>query len=189
MGVSGFKIKARTKGFRANNTEWFLEEIGPVSITDALGDARVTFLPGFPADFQGGQFIILISDDVRKTYNGASVVNSLSATAFTASDISYVSDQTGILYRTTFPVDILWDSDTPLDILREIQVQFDVVPSSELSLPIISITLDGINFIPINNGNTIHGVATFTFFVKADSKLNFIASEEIENMGCIVSSG
>lgn len=59
-------------------------------------------------------------------------------------------------------------ADTPDNFLREVHVQFDTINSVR-----IEITLDGVNYMAINNGNTLLGLGTFTFFVVKGTVLNF----------------
>lgn len=50
--------------------------------------------------------------------------------------------------------------EAPNDFLQEIQVQLTTAAAA-----VIEITLDGTNFVPINNGQQIFGLATFTFLI------------------------
>lgn len=66
-----------------------------------------------------------------------------------------------------FPSDITFE-DTPEDVARAVQVQIQTA-----SAAIIEVTLDGTNFVPINNEVALSGLGTFTMLVEKDSLLNF----------------
>jgi len=58
---------------------------------------------------------------------------------------------------------------TPPNTMREIQIQFTTNTAG-----ILSVTFNGTNFFPINNGDTIVGLSTFTIFVDDSTLLNFV---------------
>ncbi len=66
-----------------------------------------------------------------------------------------------------FASDILF-ADTPAGVTRAIQVQILTASAAQLE-----VTLDGTNFVPINNQVALSGLGTFTMLVDKDTLLNF----------------
>ena len=66
-------------------------------------------------------------------------------------------------------IDFSADDQTPANFEREIQVQLSSATASN-----VQITLDGgVTWLDINNGDTLVGLATFTFLVDNATLLNF----------------
>ena len=70
-----------------------------------------------------------------------------------------------------FPSDLTFE-DTPLNVERTVQVQIQTASAS-----VLEITLDGTNFVPINNMVALAGLGTFTMLVAKDTLLNFRNSD------------
>lgn len=66
-----------------------------------------------------------------------------------------------------FPSDVTFE-DTPEDVTRAVQVQIQTGSAS-----ILEVTLNGTDFVPINNEIALSGLGTFTMLVSKDSLLNF----------------
>ncbi len=66
-----------------------------------------------------------------------------------------------------FPADLAF-ADTPEGVTRAIQVQIQTASAAQLE-----VTLDGTNFVPINNQVSLSGLGTFTMLVDKDTLLNF----------------
>lgn len=66
-----------------------------------------------------------------------------------------------------FPSDLTFE-DTPIGLTRAIQVQIETASAATLE-----VTLDGTNFVPLNNEIPLSGLGTFTMLVGKDSLLNF----------------
>lgn len=69
--------------------------------------------------------------------------------------------------------------DTPENVERTIQVQIQTASAATLE-----ITLDGTNFVPINNMVALSGLGTFTMLVEKATLLNF---RNIDVAGLVVS--
>lgn len=69
--------------------------------------------------------------------------------------------------------------DTPENVERTIQVQIQTASAATLE-----ITLDGTNFVPINNMVALSGLGTFTMLVEKTTLLNF---RNIDVAGLVVS--
>lgn len=66
-----------------------------------------------------------------------------------------------------FPSDLTFE-DTPENFTRAVQVEIQTASAASLE-----VTLDGTNFVPINNEVPLSGLGTFTMLVQKDSLLNF----------------
>jgi len=66
-----------------------------------------------------------------------------------------------------FPSDITFE-DTPETVTRAVQVQIQTGSAAT-----IEVTLNGTDFVPINNEVPLSGLGTFTMLVSKDSLLNF----------------
>ncbi len=66
-----------------------------------------------------------------------------------------------------FPTDVTFE-DTPDGVTRAVQVQIQTGSAATLE-----VTLDGTNFVPINNEVALSGLGTFTMLVSKDTLLNF----------------
>jgi hypothetical protein len=66
-----------------------------------------------------------------------------------------------------FPSDLTFE-DTPENVERTVQIQIQTASAATLE-----ITLDGTNFVAINNEVPLSGLGTFTMLVEKDTLLNF----------------
>ena len=162
MAVSGFPIKASSIGTRVKLEPWLQSVRGTyTAVIDLAGKAKLT-VSDSSAVSVGDDIWITDASQVDKFGIVTDIPDGTSITT----DITFVADQSGtfaIVENSEF-------EDTPAGLLREAHVQFD---TSGITTVNMEITFDGINYMLLNNAQTLVGLATFTFFVVKDSKLNF----------------
>lgn len=179
MGVSGFPIKGTVQDSRRELEPWFNSGEGTfTAVTDDSGNAVLT-VASHNVDI--GDTISLASTGAN--YQGT--VGNVTATTSTTitTDIVFNGDDAGFFFideSLTFP-------DTPINLLREVHVQFDTKSSVTLQ-----VTLDALNYMDLNNNQTLVGLATFTMFVVKDARLNFRITgtdpNTSQNIGVVVTS-
>lgn len=168
MGVSGFPIKAEGSNSAAAQEEpWLSNARGTYNtISNISSKAQFhinSFATGNIDDIIVGQSFFVNSASYPNSYGVITAVNYNNNRVTT--DIDFNGSESG---DWVYGNNCLFNVDTPEDILREVHVQFDTG-----SAVIVELTFDGINFMPINNNQTIFGLQTFTIFVTKETKLNF----------------
>jgi len=181
MAVNGYPIKAQVSGTFEQNEPWFHSVKGTFSgwVTDG-GFAKFTLndASGLEVDQE-----IWIQTTSKATYpDDLTTITAIDGNDVTTALVFAGTTETGFW---TQPENITWDEDTPEDFLRQIHVQFDTVTDL-----IIGVTLDGINYVSINNDETIKGLATFTLFVQKGSLLNFqyFTATADQDINCVVTT-
>ncbi len=160
MAVSGFPIKKSAKGTRTTGQKWLssLEGAYGKIVNNGSNFNRFEQITGtFPE--VGDQITVS-----GTTVNGIQTVTSVTSIDF-VTGTTFTADSVGGFF---IPEDLEFE-DTPEGLLREVHVQFDTTGTAST----VEITFDGTNFMVINNNQTLIGLATFTFFVVKDTKLNF----------------
>ena len=136
------------------------------SVSDNDGKAQLGTGP--PYDISVGDVLQLFGG-VYNTFN-ATVISVESPLLFTV-DLAFNGNDSGFFLVNDF---VTFEED-PENLLSEIQVQ--ILTSDET---IVSVTFDGgANYIPLNDNLSIHGLSTFTFYVKKESVVNFTSSESV----------
>ena len=192
MGVSGFPIKASVVGARATDDPWFARTINFISITD-LGGGQVEITTDEPHGLSiSNPFAVYTPDDEGTDYNARSTVTSVESTTVIRAPLIFSSNVGGVFTDLTTAEDITWDEDTPANLLREIHFQLTIQQTADNDQgSIIDVTIDGVNFNPINNGDVVVGLADFSIFVTKTSLLNIQAGTAAVSilMECIISAG
>lgn len=168
--VSGFKIIAEElKTFTNTGRIVFSGASGTyVSVADDSGDAVFTTPTAHPLKVGD---VIQIDGTVYENIFAATVTAVPTSTTFTAG-ITFINTDVGAFLINEF---ITFDDFVPPDFMQEIQVEFGTSAATKLS-----VTLDGgANYVLLKNDETITGLATFTFFVKKDSVVNFVVGSAV----------
>jgi len=179
--VAGFQIKAQREDVVIDaNVPWFTNAgASYTAYTDGITDTTFTSA-GHP--FIVGDIVSIFSTTGTSINLDFGNVISITTDTFTISQAVGAPDgggNTGDVFRHA---SITWDESTPAPpfagsegFLREIHIQFSTSASV-----VVSVTFDdGNTFVPLNNNAGIFGLATFTMFVKSDTKLNFKSSGNV----------
>ena len=164
MGTSGFPILAERTGVAFQGGLLFKDFEGTYSgVITAAGLAEFTVADNF--DVAVGDTIFVNGPNYPFKYGK---VLGVTGTTIITTDIVFTADDTGIWESSS---NVLWTEDTPPNTLKEIHLQ--ILTSESV---VISVTLDGRDFFPLNNNGQLFGLSTITMFVGANTELNFVVS-------------
>ena len=180
MAISGFGIKAQTSGTFTAEIPWFqgAESGSFTAATDDGGIAVFTLDDATGLSVGDGIYV----DGTPNYLNQTGIITAINGLNVTT-NILFNGADTGTWIQLQV---INFSSDTPEDYLRVIHTQFDTGVSVA-----IEITLNGKDYMAINNDDPIQGLATFTFFMQNESILNFrTASGSMStSVQCVVTRG
>lgn len=171
MAVGGFPIKASEDRSVTSGIPYLGSIQGAFDSVNNVG-GFAQFVDNGSGDLQGlviGQTLFLNSagaGDYEEVYGIITAIDPDNDTITTT--IPFNGSDTGSWWQGE---NCLFDSDTPEGFLREIHVQFDYTAQDN----VMQITFDGVNYMPINNGDTLNGLSTVTLFVTKNTKFNMMS--------------
>lgn len=176
MGVSGFPIKAEDSATNFDQRQpWLwggiLGTFNAVNDKNGVAEFEInSFGAGDINSFVIGQSFFVNSTGAAGDYEEVyGIITDIDYdTEAVKTTIPFVMGSETDTGGWVYGENCTFENDTPDNFLREIHVQFDVNTAI-----IIEVTFDGVNFMSLNNNDTIIGLQTFTLFVTKFTKLNF----------------